>query len=287
MMTGPDLTLLVLLACGAQGTHVDAETARPCVVDDARDAPEGGPGEVAGGPMQAQGSSQEGQPAEAKPREVFYSVTIGAGFSHNSTSGEFVRFSAWKPGKHGVTLDVGERHGGDESSVGFGGIYWRNLDPKTTLSLSANGGTAPFAARYGVGASISRPFVGLGWSLGVGHTEWHDGNYVTEVGLGAQRWLPHVIIGGGATYSQGQPARFTGWRGSVGATYFTWKKTYASIGVDFGKVRNRDWQYNVVSKGLNLGFSQWFHGTSGISVAYGKSLDMDVYGVSVSWFKEW
>lgn len=286
-MTGPDLTLLVLLACGAQGTRVEAEAARPCLVDDARDAPDGGPGEVAGGAMQAQEASQEGEPAEARPKEVFYSVTLGAGFSHNYTDGEFARFAIWKPGRHGVTFDVGEQHDGSDSSVGFGASYWRDLDPVTTLSVSAGGGTAPFAPRFGIGASISRPFLTVGFSVGASYTEWRDGAYTAEVSVGATRWFPHWIVGGGAAYSQGEPADFMGWRGSVGLSYFVWRKTSVGVGVDFGELRQREFRFDTRSRGVNVGFSQWFTDKSGINLSAGRSLDNDTYGFAGSWFKEW
>ena len=248
---------------------------------------DGSSDEAAGDTADAQVASQEFLPAGPRPRDVFYSLTLGAGFSHNSTSGEYVRFSMWKPGTHGITLDLGEQHGGGESSVAVGATYWRNLDPKTSLSLSGGGGSAPFAPRYALGASIGRPFFDVGFTFGAGYKKWHDDNYVTEIGVGAQRWFPHWIVGGGATYSQGEPASFTGWRGGVGLTYFVWRKTYASVSIDFGKVRNRDWNYDVRGKGLNFGFSQYFNSTSGISVSAGRSLDIDTYGVSVSVFKEW
>jgi YaiO family outer membrane protein len=274
---GQELIMIIALACGASGIAPDAMAQPLCPSAEVR-----GDGQIPAPPVTDQAPS-----GKKTAKDVFYSVTIGAGFSPDYPDGEFFRFAAWKPNKQGVTLDVGEQHAGGESSLAGSVSYWRSLDPKTTITFSGGGGTAPFAPRFGLGASISRPILTLGVNAGAGYREWADGAWLTEVGVGAVRWLPHWIVGGGVTYSRGEPTNFAGWRGGVGLTYFIWRKTYASIGVDFGKGDNRDWNYVTRSKGLNYGFSQWFNGNSGISVAAGQSLDNDTYGVSVSWFKEW
>lgn len=279
-MTGPDLLLVLALACGVQGAALNVGETLPCPVESAGSAGPRTPAPVA--PQEPQAA----QPAP-KPKEVFYSVTLGLGFSSNSTDGEFARFAIWKPGKHSITFDVGEQHAGGESSVGFGVSYSRSLDQKTGVSISATGGTAPFAPRIGIGGSISRPFFTVGFSLGASHTVWRDGAYTTDIGIGLVRWFPHLIVGGGATYSQGEPADFTGWRGNVGASYSVYRRTNVSVGVDFGKLRQREFRFDTRSRGVNVGFSQWFTDKSGINLSAGRSLENDTYGFAGSWFKEW
>lgn len=278
-MTSPDLLLVLALACGAGAVPPPSDGTAACPA----------PGQQAttgGSAPSPQGGQPPAAPA-ARPQEIWRSVTLGVGFNNNYPSGEFVQFSVWKPYKQGVTIDFGERHNDDESSVGLGVRYWRQLDAKTILSLDGSTGTEPFAARYGVGGSINRAVAGVGVTVGAGYREWWDGNYSTEIGLGLQKWFPHWILGGGATYSQGEPASFTGWRGNVGLTYYTWKKIYAGVSYDFGTVNNRDWLYDTRSRGFNAGLSWWASPTSGINVNGGYGLDNEIYGISLSWFKEW
>lgn len=277
-MTGPDVMLLLALACGAVGTPAATDAPPACAALEQQAAGEEG---------KAQTPASTPAAAEQHHGNVWRSITLGVGFNENYPNGEFVRFSIWKPYTHGLTLDFAEQHAGDDSSVGFSVTYSRNLDAKTAISANVSTGTQPFAPKYGFGASISRPLFSVGVIVGASHRMWRDGSYTTEVGIGLQRWFPHWIVGGGATYSEGEPASFTGWRGSLGLTYYIWKKTYASVSFDFGTLNQRDWQYDTRSKGLNFGFSQYFTPTSGVAVSAGRSLDTDVYGVSLSWFKEW
>jgi hypothetical protein len=278
-VTAPDLFLVLALACGADAAPPIDDALAPCATLD-RQAPAGS----GAAPTQA---SPPAAAATPRPQEIWRSITIGVGFNHNYPSGEFVQFAIWKPYKQGITIDFGERHNDDESSVGLGVRYWRQLDAKTILSIDGATGSEPFAAKYGVGGSINRSVAGVGVTLGAGYREWWDGNYSTDVALGLQKWFPHVIVGGGAAYSQGEPASFTGWRGNVGLTYYTWKKIYAGVSYDFGTVNNRDWLYDTRSRGFNAGFSWWSTSTSGININGGYGLDNEIYGVSVSWFKEW
>lgn len=277
-MTAPDLILLVALACGPPLAPAAEDGHAACA------SPEQQPPTGSG---QAPAPSSAAPAPQAREKTVWYSVTLGVGFNHNYPSGEFAQFSVWKPYKQGITVDVGERHNDDDSSVGIGLRYWRQLDAKTVVSVDGSTGTEPFAVKYGVGGSINRDVAGVGVTVGAGYREWWDDTYSTEVGLGLQKWFPHVIVGGGATYSEGEPASFTGWRGNVGLTYYTWKKIYAGVSFDFGTVNNRDWLYNTRSRGLNAGVSWWASSTSGINVNGGYGVDNEIYGVSVSWFKEW
>lgn len=277
-MTGPELIMVVAFACAPRGTAPDALAHALCPPDAARAEDQERPA--------APAAAQAPTPTPP-PKEVFYSILLGVGFSSNSTDGEFARFSAWKPYKHGINVDVGEQHNGDDSSVGVGLTYWRQLDSKTTCSVFASGGSAPFVPLVAFGASITRPLFTVGLSLGASYTDWRNGAYTTEVSVGAVRWLPHFIVGGSATYSQGEPADFMGWRGNVGVSYYVWHKTYVSTSVDFGNVRQREFQFDTRSRGVNVGFSQWLTETSGINVNFGRSIETESWGMSASWFKEW
>lgn len=283
-MTTPDALLMLALACGAPPTTAATDAASACARLDQQAA-----GERAAGEQEQVQVPSSAPVASSQPHgDIWRSITLGAGFNHNYPNGEFARFSLWKPYTQGITLDFGEQHAGDDSSVAFSGRYWRQFDGSTVVAVDATGGTVPFAPKWGVGGSISRPVLGgVGVNLGASYRDWRDGNHTTEVGVGLVRWFPHVIVGGGATYSTGEPASFVGWRGSVGLTYYVWKKTYAGVSFDFGMTNNRDWQYDTRSKGLNFGFSRWLSATSGINVSAGGGIDNDVYGVSASWFKEW
>ena len=303
-MTGPDLALSWLLTCSAAaGTAGSPAAGAVCAEFAAVAAPEAG----AGGPAtMAEASPQAQQPVaqtspqappptalvpsddSASARETRFSLTLGIGFSHNYTDGEFVRFSAWKPQKQGVTLDAGEQHIDDESSVGVGITYWRNLDPKTTVSVGVSGGSGPYAPRFGVGGQISRPLLTMICSAGANYREWQDGNYTTEIGAGVVRWFPHIIVGGGAVYTFGEPASFEGWRGNLGLTYYVWRRTYAGVSVDVGEINQRDFRFDTRQRGINAGFSQWFGKNWGVNVVGGRNFEEPViYGVSVAWFGEW
>jgi hypothetical protein len=302
-VTGPDLVLSLLLACGtaagaAGTTAAGAEGAERAAVE--TPVPAAAPVSTEPAPPQAQQPAPQTSPPGPTPpalvpsddsasgREVRFSLTLGIGFSHNYTDGEFVRFSAWKPGKQGVTLDAGEQHIDDVSSVGVGINYWRNLDPDTTVAVGVSGGSGPYAPRFGVGGQISRPLLTMICSAGASYREWQDGNYTTEIGGGVVRWFPHVILGAGAVYTFGEPASFEGWRGNAGLTYYVWRRTYASVSVDFGEINQRDFRFDTRQRGVNVGFSQWFGKNWGVNVVAGRNFEEPViYGVSTSWFGEW
>ena len=188
-----------------------------------------------------------------------------------SADGQSLTYIGSRSGRDSWRFSVGRQQRFDETSLGLGAAYSREIGNRTTMTLGGSGGTGNLVPEYRVDASLSRPVLGVGVTLGVFHDQSKVENRSNGVSLGLARWFPHWILTGFVQQVYGHPGNTESPSYGFGLTYYQWRKLYVGVGYTKGSV-----SYLLVGAGqaladydftgYNVGVSVWFNDRSGVNV---------------------
>jgi len=218
---------------------------------------------------------------------------------YGNGSGQFMSYSMSRENEFLLRFDMGRAARFGDEGLGFGASFTKYFYGRWSAAagVSTGSGTAVFP-RYRLDAWIGRAFLreaNLQITAGYVHEQSMGENKFDRYGCGLTWYAgPHWIWGGFFNYDVGQPGNTVTQSGGAGVTYGNWKEWYVGTSVEFGDVSYTqigpskylvDYE-QVIVKGY---FTGYFTSKSGMNLRldWGRNDFYDLYGVSLSFFKEW
>lgn len=261
---------------------------------------------IASGPMNndaATAAAETGSGGAERPPVVRF-FEAGVDFTHftndyGNGNGQSMSYSRSREYEYLLRFDVGRAARFGDEGLGVGASFTKYMYRRWSAAAGlATGSGAAIFPRYRVDAWIGRAFLpdgNLQIAVGYVHEQSRGENKYDRYGCGLTWYAgAHWILGGFFNYDVGQPGNTVTQSGGAGASYGSWKRWYVGASVEFGDVSYTqigpskylvDYE-QVVVKGY---LTEYFNPRAGVNLRleWGRNDFYDLYGVSLSFFKEW